>query len=54
VLVSISQGCEEIQIVLEDGTAIKRERRCASAEKAEFEALALVAEQLQDGFVEAR
>jgi len=44
----------EIQIVLDDGTAINRERRCASAEKAELEALALVAEQLQDGFVEAR
>jgi hypothetical protein len=44
----------EIEITLEDGTNITRERKCASAEKADFEVTALVAEQLQDGFVEVR
>jgi hypothetical protein len=44
----------EIEIELDDGTSIKRERRCASAEKAEAEARALIAEQLADGFVESR
>ncbi len=43
----------EIQIELADGTLITRERRCTSNETAEIEALALINEQLQDGFSEA-
>lgn len=43
----------ELEIGLEDGTSINRLRQCATAERAEQEMAAMIAEQLADGFVEA-
>ena len=44
----------EIEIVLEDGTSITRNRQCATAARAEQEVQVMIQEQLADGFVDSR
>ncbi len=50
--VRTSGAAIEIEIELEDGTSITRTRQCATAQRAEQDVQAMIAEQLADGFVD--